>query len=63
LVEQEIDLFQRFTLALRNTEVNKHKGSSHDASKDEANFAVQAGVLVVDEIWDAEVDSEARRVC
>ena len=59
LVEQEVDLLQCLSLALRYTEVHKDDSDRHETAKDEANLAVQAGVLVVDEVWDDEVDSEA----
>lgn len=60
-VEEEVDLLQRLALALRDAEVDKDDGESHDGAEDEANLAVETGILVVDEIGNAEVDSETGR--
>lgn len=58
LIEQEVHLLKSLSLTFWDTEVDEDDGRRHDGAKDESNLAVQAGVLVVDEVWDREVDGK-----
>lgn len=59
LIEQEVNLFQRFAFAFRNTKVCENKREDESPCENEPYLGPQSSIGLVEEVWNGETDDKA----